>query len=442
MNVPASFWLPPALGGLLALLVLGFSLRANRRRRIVEDVPTSKTTGVFIGLVELKGKAEAAAPLTSHLAEVACVWTSYKVEEHWSYTRQVRYTDSKGRSRTRTEHHSGWTTVAEETRLTAFDLVDDHGRIQVLPEGAKIEPQEVFSETCDRRSRLYYGKGPEGGVANSDHRRRFTETAIVQHAVVYVMGQARERQDMVAAEVAADKGAPLFLISTRTEEQIRRGFGWTQWLLHVLGIALAVGGMLAQQSNVHEGVVTPLSLVVAGLAYVGAALLGWLWSVYNSLIGLSQRVNQGWSQVDVQLVRRCELIPRVVETISGLRDHEKTVQAELAALRAQLEATPLAGGGTRTARVSGRVAAVAESYPELKSQGAFLALQATLADTETRIALARAYYNEIATTYNTRLQTMPDGLVAWVARLKGRELMTGWEAEGAAGAGQASAHGS
>src|SRR6266699_6920521 len=82
------------LGGVLALVCLVFALRSGKRKRLVDNLPTSKTTGVFIGLVELKGTAESAQPLTSYLAGQPCVLYQWRVEEHWSRTVTETYTDS------------------------------------------------------------------------------------------------------------------------------------------------------------------------------------------------------------------------------------------------------------------------------------------------------------------------------------------------------------
>ncbi len=184
---------------------LGGAFRAGRRRRLVENLPTSKTTGVFIGLVELKGTAESASPLTSYLAEQPCVEYQWSVEEHWSRTVTETYTDSDGKTQTRTRHESGWTTVASGGEMIPFYLQDDCGVILVRPEGAKLEPAAMFDETVGRGDPLYYAKGPAGAVADSDHRRRFVERGIPLHAMLYVMGQARERQDVVAPEIAQDR---------------------------------------------------------------------------------------------------------------------------------------------------------------------------------------------------------------------------------------------
>ena len=104
--------LPPLIGGALAVLFAWISMRAARKRRYIRDTPTSKAAGVFIGDVELKGTAESAEPLTSHLAEIRCVHYAWLVEEHWRRTRVESYTDSKGNRRTRTVVETGWDTVA------------------------------------------------------------------------------------------------------------------------------------------------------------------------------------------------------------------------------------------------------------------------------------------------------------------------------------------
>ena len=147
----------PLIGALLAAASLFFAFRDGRRRRLIENLPTSKTSGVFIGLVELKGTAESAGPLTSYLAGAACVQYAWTVEEHWSRTVTETYTDDKGHTQTRTRTESGWTQVAGGGEMIPFYLQDDCGVILVRPEGAKIEPVKIFDETCTPLNPIYYG---------------------------------------------------------------------------------------------------------------------------------------------------------------------------------------------------------------------------------------------------------------------------------------------
>ncbi len=413
----------PWLGGLLGLLCLWAALRSARKQRLIDDLPTSKTTGVFIGLVELKGTAESEQPFTSFLAEQPCVYYSWSVQEQWSRTVTETYTDNDGRAQTRTRTESGWTTVAEGGESQLFYLQDDCGVILLRPEGAKLETQTIFSETCTPLNALYYGKGPSGAVMNSDLIRRFTEEAIVLHAPLYVIGQARERQDIVAPEIAADKSAPLFLISTRSEKEVSSSYGWGEWGWGFFGLILSLAGIFLFEKQNLSGE-NWIIVALVGVGYLMIAALGWVWMVYNSVVDLRQRVRQAWSQVDVQLKRRHDLIPNLVQTIQGLRDYEKNLQTELAGLRTELTATGPGQPGPDFHSCARTLIAVAERYPELKTQESFLNLQNNLSDTEQRIALARGYFNDIATYYNTRLEIVPDRFVAGLLAMKPEALMT------------------
>jgi hypothetical protein len=209
----------PYLGGVLAMVCLACAFQAGRQRRIIDNLPVSKTTGVFMGLVELKGRAASSAPLSSYLANMPCVYYQWTVEEHW--TRQVleNFTDNQGRTQRRSREESGWMQVAE---------------------GA----EHIFNKTCGTSDPFYFAKGPASEVVSSDHQRRFVEQAIMLHQKIYVVGQAREREDMVAPQIAADKNAPLFLISTRPQEKVSAGMTWGShgWVL--LGLLAVVGPIL------------------------------------------------------------------------------------------------------------------------------------------------------------------------------------------------------
>jgi hypothetical protein len=282
-----------------------------------------------------------------------------------------------------------------------------------------------MDQTCGQSDPLYYGKGPAGSVSNSDHRRRFTEHAIPLHATLYIMGQAHERDDIVAPEIAADKEAPVFLISTRSEKQISSGFRVGFWLLGLLGMVPCIGGFVWREGLLRGDLARSIPLfIAAGAGYLLAWLLGWVWMVFNSMVELRQRVSQGWANVDVQLKRRHDLIPNLVNAVTGMRDYERTVQTEVAALRAQLAVTPPGKPGPDPAGCLPLVRAIAEAYPDLKANSSFLHLQEQLVDTEQRIALARAYFNDIATFYNTRLQIIPDRFIAPLGGMQPQTLMS------------------
>ena len=253
------------LGALIAIGCLWGVFRNLQLKRITDDLPLSKTLGVFIGFTKLKGTAESDTPLTSYLAGVECVQYSWKIDEHWS--RIVTYKDSDGHQHTRKE--SGWTTLGKGGYSPPFYLKDDTGIIRILPESATMEGTTVFDQTYGPNNSVYFGKGPQKEIANSDHRRRFIETAIHHHATLYITGKARERQDVVAAKIAFDKESPVFLISTLSEKQIS-GYNLWFWLWSILGIFVAMGTAYFENSG-RGG-----SFVLAIILYLFVLLASWV----------------------------------------------------------------------------------------------------------------------------------------------------------------------
>ncbi len=411
----------PVVGTILGIVFLGCSIRAGKRRRILDDTPTCKTTGVFIGMVELKGTAESDQPVRSFLAERNCVHYTWSVDEHWSRTVTETYTDSDGKTQTRTRHESGWKTVANGGEMIPFYLKDDCGAVQVVPQGAELELAEMFNETCGRTDALYYAKGPAFAVSDSDHRRRFVERGIPLHQRVYVMGQARERKDIVAAEIAQSDKASLFMISTRDESAISGGMASGFWWWGIGGLLLTFFGIMI--GTYKAGNESPVPALGGGMLFLLSWFLGWAWMVFNSVVGLRQRVKQAWSQVDVQLKRRQDLIPNLVAAVKGLRDYESKLQTEVATLRAQMTATPPGEAGADYSGIAPLLVAIEERYPELKAEESFLNLQKNLIDTEQRIALARGYFNEISSFYNTRLEVVPDRFFTALAGMKPQALL-------------------
>ena len=375
----------PWIGGVASLGCMLAGFRNYRRKRLSEALPTSRALGVFIGLVEIKGAAECDRPLTSRLADAICVHYEWSVEEQWE--REER--DSDGKSKT----SSGWTNVGKgNATVPSFYVKDATGAILVHPQGADMDPATILNRTCRPDDPLYYGKGPHADIADSTGRRRFVEKAIRLHGPAYVIGKARARKDIVAAEIAQDENAALFLVSGRSESDVQfsyfwRAFFWSAGGLLLLVAALVIGDMLLERDLPTR---RPFYLYCAG-AYVLSWLFAWVWNVFNDLIGLRNRVREGWVLIDVQLKRRHDLIPNLVRIVSALRDHERTVQEQLAAIRAQAEATMPGRAGPDPLALKPALVVLQEKYPVLKSMAAFQSLQKDLVETEERIALARDY---------------------------------------------------
>lgn len=150
--------------------------------------------------------------------------------------------------------------------------------------------------------------------------------------------------------------------------------------------------------------------------------IAWVIAIYNNLITKQNLTQEGWSGIDIQLKRRHDLIPNLLESVKGYMSHEKGVLEEVTALRARSMAT---NGVTEKASIEGmlsgalsRLMAISENYPELKANQSFLDLQANLASIEENIQLARRYYNGAARDLNIKLESFPSNLVAKLFNFK------------------------
>jgi LemA protein len=167
----------------------------------------------------------------------------------------------------------------------------------------------------------------------------------------------------------------------------------------------------------------PALWVVLGL--IGLVFLYGVFT-YNRLVRLRVRTENAWSQIDVQLRRRYDLIPNLVEAVKGYAAHEREVFEEVTKARAQAEA---ASGVKDQAQAENqltagirRLIAVAENYPQLKANENFLALQEELTGTESKIAFARQFYNDQVQSLNTLIQSFPSRIVASLGGFKPREF--------------------
>jgi LemA protein len=137
---------------------------------------------------------------------------------------------------------------------------------------------------------------------------------------------------------------------------------------------------------------------------------------YNRLVRLRNEVDTGWSNIDVQLQRRADLIPNLVETVRAYAAHERAVFEEVTRARTQLQQAGSPGSAAEAneglTAALGRLFAVAEAYPDLQASANFLELQEDLTDTEDKIAAARRYYNATVNRFNTAIQSIPWVLVA------------------------------
>jgi len=158
---------------------------------------------------------------------------------------------------------------------------------------------------------------------------------------------------------------------------------------------------------------------IALLVILAIVVIAVLWGVatYNGFVRLRNLVQEAWRQIDVELHRRHDLIPNLVDTVKGYAAHERAVFDEVTAARAAA-ASPGASPATQAAQENvltqalGRLFAVAEAYPQLRASDNFMALQAELTNTEDRIAAGRRFYNANVRQLNTKVETFPSNLIA------------------------------
>jgi len=148
--------------------------------------------------------------------------------------------------------------------------------------------------------------------------------------------------------------------------------------------------------------------------------------MYNSLVQLKVRADSAWSDIDVQLKRRHDLIPNIVETVKGYAAHEKGTFENIAKFRSQaMQATAPADKAQAENQLTGALKslfAVAENYPELKASEQFTGLQASLNSIEDNIQNARRYYNAVIRDYNTRVQSFPSNIIAGMFGFQPRQF--------------------
>lgn len=400
-------------------------------KRTVEDVPTSKVKGVFYGLNEVKGSVKSDDPLQTYLTEAPSVWYEWKISEHWKKTESYR--DKDGNRKTRTK--SGWRTVDSGGSYQSFFLKDETGELLIEPEGAKVDAPSTMSCTCSPSDPLYYGKGPGGAIANSTYRRRFSEYSLTPGDELYVLGPAKLREEVAQPMIAKSKDARYYFISTKSEAQIIRSKSiWAFFIMLFSFVAALAVPVVAITGEIG---MEPLEVfrekpgwvVLSGVIFLAVAGLFYLSLLYNGLIRVRNRLTHALGLIEIQLKRRYDLIPRLLECVQGISEYEREVQKLVASVRspagnlADREAGEMGEEINQGAGLVGGLFALSEKYPNLSADQNYASFMKELIDTEDRVALARAFYNDSLLALQDRLLTFPDVLVAkWFRFRAGKNL--------------------
>jgi LemA protein len=170
-------------------------------------------------------------------------------------------------------------------------------------------------------------------------------------------------------------------------------------------------------------------IVIGGLiCLIAIVIIAWALGTYNKLVRQRNQVDASWAQIDVQLKRRYDLIPNLVETVKGYAAHEKGTLDAVVQARNTAVSVAGQGAGQRAeaenalTQTLGRLFALAEAYPNLKANENFMSLQGELSGTEDKIAYARQFYNSAVQTYNTSTQSIPTNIIAGMGGFKARDL--------------------
>ena len=166
--------------------------------------------------------------------------------------------------------------------------------------------------------------------------------------------------------------------------------------------------------------------MLIGILIVIALIVVFIIATYNGLVQSRLKVDNAWSQIDVQLQRRFDLIPNFVETVKGYMSHEKETFEKIAELRTSwANATTVSDKAELDNQLSASlktIMAVSENYPELKANQNFLQLSEELRNTENKISFSRQFYNDSVTMYNTKLQVFPSNIIAGMFNFTPRDL--------------------
>jgi hypothetical protein len=373
-------WIP-ILGGLLAGLVLAhLGLRAMSIKRLIENIPTSPVQGVCYGIAEVAGVAEAGAAgaSTAPLSKEEACWYRYTIEEQ-------RGTGSDRE----------WVEIHREESPSSFWCTDPTGRIEIQAGGA-----EIIARHKTRREK---------------ESKRYREQRILPGDELYVLGVADIHPDTGDRLVLRRTGVSElpFIISAEPEASVlyRKG-AIGRWLLNgsLSGLVLSVLFALAA-----AGAFSP-----AG--YLAAVLVAWVFLFllvgvlhYNDLVFLHHRAERNRSNIDIALKKRFDLTGQLQAVVQETAAHERALLDRIVELRsrARTDQEPDSGDRGRPIRSLGAtVRALREEYPDLRSSEAFIGLMLAMSRLEDEIALMRSGYNDAVERLNTRVQTLPDSLVA------------------------------
>ncbi|MCC5850611.1 MAG: LemA family protein [Verrucomicrobia bacterium] len=394
-RVPAGWGLlGVGCAAVVAFFAFVFGFNRIKFKRCIENLPTSPTAGAAYGLSEFKGVVElpeSEDPLKGPLSRQPCVQYHYTVSERRGSGKNAK-----------------WVTIINETRMHPFLCRDHEGTIFVDPKGAEIHTSHSSSRSS--------------GI------RRYSESRLEIGDPLYAIGECviePTRGDRLYLRKPVDKYP--FILSNYTENQVMLRVASSGLnLLNLSFAAILLTGLLLFGLRGSFAATDYLAAALFGPLFMSLVTLG---LHYNDLVFLRERARRNWSNIDVSLKKRHDLVPRLENVVKGFAEHERSVQEELTQLR-NLYGQKVARKPDEVGQyiqqehaALGKMLARVEAHPELKADKSFAYLTRTLILLENEIALMRNGYNDAVETYNTRIETLPDLIFAKLFHFKAQPFL-------------------
>lgn len=355
---------------------------------------------MFVGFNQVEGAVKAVVSTPSHFTETPAAWWRATLEVERRYQRIESTTDAKGNTTSRVVTEDRFEVEETWQSGTLIRVVDETGDAAVDVEKASIDVDAgyrvVKSDVVGGLVAAALGGGSIGsGLVNGapTGRTRETEWRLVEGDRVLCVGYAQIDATGVNVVMSGDGDAE-FLVTTKSKGRVAAGRRVALWALLLLAVAAAPAGAFVAGFTAG-GAIAAGACVVLVITIAGTVML------YNRLLRVRGYQERAWSLIDVQLSRRAALIPQLTSVAIAYAEHEHLAQTEVASIRSSDASS---------------IGLLAERYPQLAADAVFAALSAELADTETRIAAAREYFNDSVTVLRDRLHTFPGVLLVVAAR--------------------------
>lgn len=383
ISAVASWWI---LGGTVCFIVFTYlAFRSIKVKRMIENVPTTASLGVSVGLAEVQGKLVPTdeALLRGPVSSQECVWYRHLTEERRGSGKNAR-----------------WVKLSDHTEFNRFYCEDREGRLLIDPDGADILTRH---KKVKRQGNM-----------------RYSEWLLKPGDKLYALGLAKvntedQKQLVLGKMTEATENSDLFILSNYSEKDlmIRKA------ALGMLSLCLAFSAMFC--AAIFTG---GMNGNFSATDYLGAGLLAPMFLIffmlvlhYNDLVFLHRRAQRNWANIQVSLKKRADLLPALQTILSHYKSYEQGLLESIARQRKQLSASMesavqaghFMGNEQQLIR---RLQLLVEDYPELHSNHMFLDLMNTLTQLENEITLMRSGYNDTVEYYNARIQSFPDLLLA------------------------------